>query len=596
MREPYRKGLATYLDPESCDLAREDQIEALTGADAGFAIEPRNHLNLGADDVGRVRKQHPVPCYGEWQRDPARSENQSMHRSSMRENRESLPLSGKRPEREEKPMRRKSEMDGGKQSDSVILPTKAPNKERRCSAEGLEVRTLTKRKERKASSDWVQNQKKLPDGLERIRQRAGKEKDVRFTALMHHMNLERLKQAYQELNCKAAPGVDGVTWEEYGNNLENNLESLLEKLHKGTYHAKPSKRVAIPKPDGGERQLGIAALEDKLVQRVLSCILNAIYEQDFLGFSYGFRPHRNPHRALDALYVGITRKKVNWVFDMDIQGYFDNMSHEWIMNFINHRVGDPRVIRLIKKWLAAGIMDGTQWEAVKAGTPQGAVISPILANVYLHYSFDQWAAQWRTRKARGDVIIVRYADDMVVGFESQSDAEQFLGELRERLAKFQLSLHPQKTRIIQFGRFAARDRHTEGKDKPETFDFLGFTHICSTSRQGHFLIRRKTIRKRFRRKLLEVKEKLRRRMHQKLEDQGRWLRAVVQGYFNYHSIPLNWDTMGQFRTAVAKCWLKTLRRRSHKDRTKWSWFGQYVDQWLPKVRVIHPWPWERLRV
>ena len=423
-----------------------------------------------------------------------------------------------------------------------------------------------------------------------MRQRAASDKDVKFVSLLHHVNLERLRSAFYALNRQAAPGVDELTWHEYEEGLKGNLEDLLNRLHTGSYKAKPSKRASIPKPDGGERLLGIAALEDKLAQRAVVEVLNAIYEQDFLGFSYGFRPHRNPHQALDAVYVGISKRKINYVLDADIRRFFDNMSQEWIVKFVEHRIGDKRVVRLIKKWLAAGVIEDEQWERARAGTPQGASVSPLLANIYLHYVLDQWSHQWRKRHARGEVIIVRYADDFVVGFQYLEDAKRYYTELEARVSKFDIELHPEKTRILEFGRFASKNRENRGEGNPETFQFLGFTHICGKSRNGKFLIRRKTIKKRFRKKLQDVRSKLRKRMHHPIAEQGEWLRAVINGYFNYHAVPTNMDTMQQFRTQIARYWYQTLRRRSQKTRVTWKWLIPHLDCWLPLARCRRPWP------
>ena len=324
----------------------------------------------------------------------------------------------------------------------------------------------------------------LQSALERIRQVACRDKGARFTALWHHVyNVDRLREAYFSLKRNAAPGVDGETWQHYGEDLEGNLQELCTRLKRGAYRAKPVRRVYIPKADGRQRPLGVTALEDKVVQRAVVKVLNAIYESDFLGFSYGFRPGRNPHNALDALYVGIMRKRVNWMLDADIRGFFDAIDHEWLMKFVEHRIADQRVLRHIKKWLNAGVMeDGKRTQAEK-GTPQGGSVSPLLANVYLHYVFDLWVHQWRKRHARGEVIIVRFADDFTVGFQYREDAERFLEELRERFQRFHLELHPEKTRLMEFGRYAAENRKRRGEGKPESFDFLGITHTCDQDKE-----------------------------------------------------------------------------------------------------------------
>jgi len=434
----------------------------------------------------------------------------------------------------------------------------------------------------------------VPSALERVRQAALRSRDEQFSALFHHITIERLEAAFLRIKQDAAPGVDGVTWEQYAENLNKNIEDLHLRLRTGAYRAKPSRRAYIPKSDGRQRPLGVAALEDKMVQRAATEVLNAIYEVDFLGFSYGFRPGRQAHQALDALAIGIRFKKISWILDADVRGYFDSIDHNWMMKFMEHRVSDKRMLRLIKKWLKAGVIEDGQWFASEAGSPQGASISPLLANIYLHYVLDLWAHQWRQRYARGDVIIVRWADDFVVGFQYEDDAKRFHAELRDRFKKFSLELHPEKTRLIRFGRFARRDgRHFDGRKKPETFDFLGFTHYCGVNRKGKFMIRRITMKKRFSTKLHEVKSELRKRMHQSIAEQAKWLSSVVRGYFQYHAIPGNWKVLGAFRTQVTRMWYKTLRRRSQKSRLNWGRMTKIADAVLPPARILHPWPEQR---
>jgi RNA-directed DNA polymerase len=405
------------------------------------------------------------------------------------------------------------------------------------------------------------------------------------------VDIDLLRRAFFWLKRDAAPGVDGLTWRQYEGTLEANLVDLHARLHRGAYRALPSRRKFIAKEDGRERPLGVASLEDKIVQRAVVEVFNAIYEEDFLGFSYGFRPGRGAHDALDALVVGIDRTRVNWILDVDIRSFFDTVSHEWLMRFIEHRIADPRMIRLIRKWLKAGVMEeGGEWSSSEAGTPQGAVISPTLANIYLHYVFDLWAERWRHHNAHGNVILVRYADDIVVGFEHQSDAERFLAELRERVEKFALALHPEKTRLIEFGRHAAKDRAARGLGKPETFNFLGFTHICSRSRRGGFLLQRKTRRDRMRAKLRSLKVELRRRRHEPIPQQGRWLAQVLRGYFAYHAVPTNYPRLAAFRTHLVVLWRRTLRRRSQRDFTSWERITRLAQAYLPTPRILHPWP------
>jgi group II intron reverse transcriptase/maturase len=429
-----------------------------------------------------------------------------------------------------------------------------------------------------------------------VREVARTDKDARFTALLHHVDVDRLRAAYRAIRPQAAPGVDGMTWAAYGQDLENNLQDLHRRLHAGSYRARPSRRSYIPKADGRLRPLGIAALEDKILQRAVVEVLNAVYETDFLGFSYGFRPGRNPHHALDALTVGMWRKKVNWVLDADIRDFFTNLDHGWLERFLEHRIADKRVLRLIRKWLSAGVIEDGNWSQTTEGAPQGASVSPLLANVYLHYVFDRWAEWWRRRHARGDVIIVRWADDFIVGFEQQDDARRFLADLRERLVKFGLELHPDKTRLIQFGRFAATNRRARGLGKPETFDFLGFTHICATMRDGRFWVRRITISKRMRAKLREVKDQLKVRRHQPIPDQGRWLASVVRGHRAYYAVPGNRAAVATFRTQVTKLWHEALERRSQRTRISWTRMDRLATRWLPPARVVHPFPEVRFLV
>ena len=475
-------------------------------------------------------------------------------------------------------------------SDGSVVPAKLPNNAGRPVAEAVEGREPAKGNTDRPTRTGRRAGEDVPSGLDRVREVARKDKDAQFTALMHHVDLSRLWRAYVAISPKASPGVDGVTWESYGENLRANLEDLLERLHSGAYRAKPSKRAYIAKTDGRLRPLGIAALEDKIVQRAVVEVLNAIYEEDFLGFSYGFRPGRSPHDALDALTVGIERKKVNWVLDADIRDFFGQLDHCWLRKFLGHRIGDKRVLRLIDKWVNAGVIEDGRWSASDVGAPQGASASPLLANVYLHYVLDRWARQWRRRHAHGDMVIVRFADDFVAGFEHEGDAQRFLADLRERFSKFNLELHPDKTRLIEFGRNAARNRAARGLGKPETFDYLGFTHYCGKSKYGRFWLRRKTIAKRMRAKLAEVKKELRRRRHHPIPEQGRWLGSVVRGHLAYYAVPGNTDAVAAFRTQVTRHWLKSLRRRSQRHRLNWERMNRIATRWLPPAKVQHPFP------
>jgi RNA-directed DNA polymerase len=426
--------------------------------------------------------------------------------------------------------------------------------------------------------------------LDRVREVAVRDKDARFTALLHHVDLARLRKAYAAIRREAAPGVDGVTWAEYGQDLEANLRDLHARVQQGKYRAKPSRRVYIPKADGRQRPLGIASLEDKIVQRAVVEVLNAVYEADFKGFSYGFRPGRKPHDALDALTVGITQRRVNWVLDADIRDFFGQLDHDWLRKFLRHRIADERVLRLIDKWLTVGVIEDGTWTESDQGSPQGASLSPLLANVYLHYVLDWWVAWWRDHHAKGDVIIVRWADDFVIGFRDEQDAQQFLAELRQRLATFGLELHPDKTRLIEFGRYAAERRRKRGAGKPETFDYLGFTHICATTRAGRFSIKRITIAKRMRAKLAEIKVELRRRWHLPIPEQGQWLAAVLRGHYAYYAVPGNTDAVKGFRFQVIGLWRKRLRRRSQRAHLTWARMKLIANRCLPRPRVMHPYP------
>ena len=463
-------------------------------------------------------------------------------------------------------------------------------------AEVVEGRGLAKGNLGGCNRDRTQCRDTLQQALDRVRQAARRVR-LLLTALWHHVyDIDRLREAYYSVNRRAAPGVDGETWAAYGGDLEANLRDLSGRLERGGYHAQPVERVYIPKPDGRERPIGIPTLEDKIVQRATVEVLNAVYEGDFLGFSYGFRPGRNPHDALDAVTVGIEKRSINWVLDADIRGFFDTLDHAWLVKFIEHRIGDRRVVRHIRKWLNAGIFEDGQWRGQEEGTPQGGSVSPLLANIYLHYVFDLWAEQWRGRHARGDVIIVRYCDDFIVGFQYQDEAERFWVELRERFHRFNLELHPEKTRLIEFGRFAVERRKRRGEGKPETFDFLGFTHMCGTTRKGKFTVRRKTAASRLRRKLHEVKQTLRKRMCLPIPSQGTWLRAVLLGHYRYFAVPRNSSLLHVFREGILRSWCRTLRRRSQRHRITWKRMYKLAWQWLPQPRILHPYPAQRLCV
>jgi RNA-directed DNA polymerase len=487
-------------------------------------------------------------------------------------------------------------MNGREKSDSAIVAAKPANNTGKPVAEWVERRAGTKGNTEQLHTRRAQNRASVSQGLERVRQAARQRKEERFTALLHHVTVDRLRESFLALKRNAAPGVDGLTWRYYEAELDVHLQRLHAQVQSGAYRALPVRRQYIPKPDGKQRPLGIAALEDKLVQRAVVDVLNAIYEEDFLGYSYGFRPGRSQHDALDALATAITSTPVNWILDADIRSFFDSVSQEWLVRFMEHRIGDQRIIRLVRKWLRAGVLEDGELSVRETGTPQGSVASPLFANVYLHYVFDLWANRWRRREAKGKVIIVRYADDIVVGFELEADARRFWDAMRLRMEEFSLALHPDKTRLLEFGRYAAAIRKRRGLGKPETFSFLGFIFICGKSRRGAFQLQRKTRGDRMRTKLRDIKEQLRKRMHEPIPQQGKWLKQVVRGYFAYHAVPTNLRALDAFRYHVTDLWRRTLRRRSQKDGMTWERMTRLADAWLPKTRILHPWPEQRFAV
>jgi group II intron reverse transcriptase/maturase len=489
-------------------------------------------------------------------------------------------------------------MNGSGKSDRPVVPTKSSNNVGRPTAEGAEGSSLTEGNSRQQNASRTPRRVDAPSALERVRQAARRDRKWRFTALLHHVyEVSRLQAAFFALKKDAAAGVDGETWRHYEQALETNLHNLSERVQRGAYRAKPVRRVYIPKADGRQRPLGVPVLEDKIVQRATVDVLNAIYETDFLGFSYGFRPGRSQHHALDALYVGLLTKKVNWVLDLDIRAFFDTSDHGWLVRFVEHRIADRRVVRLMQKWLNAGVLEDGTRTRVEEGTPQGGSVSPLLANIYLHYVFDLWVQAWRQKRAHGDVIVVRYADDIVLGFQVKSDAARFRVELAERFATFGLALHPAKTRLLEFGPYAAENRRRRGLGKPETFNFLGFTHICGKKRSnGRFTVLRQTIRPRLQAKLQAVKADLRRRMHRPIREQGAWLRSVVGGHVRYYGVPMNAPALRTFRRQVGRLWLRTLRRRGQRHPLTWARMQRHIDHWLPPARVCHPYPLRRLGV
>ncbi len=491
---------------------------------------------------------------------------------------------------------RKARAYASEESDSGIVPMNHSNEDGQLSEESEEGRPLIKKNACQPHMSPTQSGSSMSHGLARVRKAAKENRGTKFTALLHHVTIDLLRESFYSLKRKAAPGVDGVTWQEYELGLEGRLSDLHGRVHRGAFRAKPSRRVYIQKADGRQRPLGVAALEDKIVQQAVVTILSQIYEEDFLGFAYGFRPGRSQHDALDALSYTLVRRKVNYVLDADVKSFFDNLDKSWLLKFVEHRVADPRILRLIQKWLKAGVMEEGKWSEPQTGSPQGSVISPFLANIYLHYAFDLWVNAWRKRWAKGEMVVIRYADDIILGFQYQMDADSFRAQLQDRLAKFGLELHPEKTRRIEFGRFAEQSRKRRGEGKPETFDFLGFTHICAKNRNGTYTVKRTTIRKRMRAKLQDIKQQLRSRMHDPVPQTGAWLRSVTQGYFNYYAVPGNLASLAGFRVQVVRLWRHALRRRGQKHRPNWARIQALASRWLPEPRVLHPYPVDRFTV
>jgi RNA-directed DNA polymerase len=478
------------------------------------------------------------------------------------------------------------------ESDDAIVPKTPANQETAVSAEWAEARASTKRNSKQNAVNRMQGRPVTSNGLQRVRQRAEADKSFRFNNLFHFLKIDLLRESFYQLKRDAAPGIDGITWSMYERTLETTLPDLQERLHKGSYRAKPVKRAYLTKDDGRLRPIGITSIEDKVVQQACVTILNEVFEPLFIGFSYGYRPGRSQHDALDALHEGIIRRKINWILETDLEGFFDSLDHAILMDIVQTRVTDKRLLRLIRKWLKVGWFEDGQRHAADKGSAQGSVISPLLANIFLNAAMDQWFLHWRTTQAQGDVIMVRFADDAVLGFQDATEGRVFLNALRERLERFKLTLQPRKTRLIEFGRFAASNRRERGKGKPETFNFLGFTHSCSTTRRGTFCIRRQTIAKRLRRKLQEVKAELVRRMHDPLECVGAWLGSVVRGFTNYHGVPGNTRRIRAFYTQIGWLWHWAIRRRSHKARKRWTLdrFYRLQRRWIPRPRIVHPYP------
>jgi len=588
--------VANRSDPESCGMFREVHVEALTGETDRPAIEPRNQDSgmptlLSEAEGNMVHDDNRKSCTG-----PTRSETLCMLGSLSHGSSEISSVSGASwPDGVGKVNDRNPTINADEKSDTPIVPKKLPNKGDD-PAEAMEGRGVAKENANESPAFRTQcRDRSASRGLEGVREAARRNRQCRFTALLHHVTPSLLVESFYALRKQAAAGVDGVTWRDYEGRLYGRVQELHREIHTGAYRAQPSRRVHIPKADGKLRPLGIAALEDKIVQQAVATVLSAIYEQDFLGFSYGFRQGRSQHDALDALSVGIEGRKVNWILDADIRSFFDEIDHEWMLRFLEHRIADRRVIRLIRKWLRAGtIEDGRRIASVR-GTPQGAVISPLLANIYLHYALDLWAHQWRGRHAAGDVILIRYADDSVMGFQYEGEARRFLAAMRDRLAKFKLELHPDKTRLIRFGRYAAQQCRERGLSKPETFDFLGFTHCCG-QRRGGFKLVRLTIKKRMRATLASIRATLMRRRHEPVPRVGRWLGRVIKGYLNYHAVPGNMHRLSGFLSEVCRSWRHALMRRSQRHRLHWTRFNRLVRKYLLPCRVVHPFPSERFHV
>lgn len=594
--------MANHSDPESCVAHREVWGEALTGETSRPAIELRNHSIGNAHGVAMPEghAEHDVnrkTCF-----DPAQSETLSMLGSDLHGSWEisSVPepqgTGGTGKAQSHNPV-----AYAGEKSDTSVVLKKPPNNGGSHSgdpAEVVEGRDVAKGNVSENPTPRTPSRdKRVSMGLGGVRIAARQDKTVRFTALLHHITPQLLAESFYALRHDAAAGVDGVTWEDYEEGLTQRLPALHREIHTGAYRAQPSRRVLIPKADGKQRALGIASLEDKVVQQAVSTVLNTIYEEDFLGFSYGFRQGRSQHDALDALSVAIKSRRVNWILDADIAAFFDEIDHDWMLKFLEHRIADQRMLRLIRNWLKAGVIEddgqGKRRIAATKGTPQGAVISPLLANIYLHYVLDQWTQQWRGRHARGAVSVVRYADDSVFGFQKELDANSFLAAMQERLGKFGLTLNAKKTRLIEFGRFAVRHRKRRGQSKPETFDFLGFTHCCSTTRQGQFTVRRLTVKKRMRAKIAEIRAELMRRRHHPVALVGKWLNSVVRGYLNYHAVPGNLYRLGSMCKDIGRAWRHSLMRRSQRPKMPWSRFSRIAKRFMPPLRNLHPYPEER---
>ena len=597
MKESYDEGVASRVGPESCLDDPRGRGEALTGENTGGLLSSEITL-FRVPTLWCEREGNTGGRVGTRVADrPGGAIEPGMCGHSLRENRETSGrilhgLEATMPDTTGKANNHTSEVSSPEESDANIVPEKMANKGRRSPAESLKGRAAAERNSEHEAAGRVQDRVAASIGLDRVRQRAEADRTNRFCNLFHFLKADLLRRSFYQLNRQAAPGLDGITWYEYERQLDARLPELERELHAGSYRATPAKRLYITKDDGRQRPLGLQSVEDKVVQQACVNILSEVFEPNFCGYSYGSRPGRSQHDALDALHEGIMRRKVNWILDCDIAGFFDNLDHELLLSFVAERVTDKRMLRLLRKWLRVGWVEDGRRHPGTIGTPQGSVISPLLANIFLSAVLDKWFSQWRQTTAKGDAIIVRYVDDVVFGFQYETEAGAFLDALRTRLAEHKLTLHPKKTRLIEFGRFAAVDRKNRGQGKPETFDFLGFTHICGTTRRGRFCIRRKTIRKRLRRKLKEIKAELIKRMHEPLTTTGQWLASVVRGFTQYHAVPGNLEAPREFYTQISRLWLWVIRRRSQKARQRWTWerFYRLQRRWLPRPRLIHPYP------
>jgi RNA-directed DNA polymerase len=597
MKESYGEDAAHHTGSESCLDGPRGSGEALTGESTGELLNSENTKSWEPSRLGECEGEMDCCDKKRAAGRPSGVRELGMCGHSLSGNQEtsgrSLPggegaeagVTGK--VNSQTPVAESTE-----ESDGNKVPKKSPNKGGEAPAEAVEGKTPTERNSGQEAANRMQSRQFASNGLDRVRQRAEADKTVRFNNLYHFLKADLLRESFYELKRNAAPGVDGVTWREYELKLETRLPALENELHEGRYRATPAKRGYITKEDGRQRPLGIQAVEEKVVQQACVTILNAVFEPTFKGYSYGSRPGRCPHDALDALHEGIVRRKINWILDCDIEGFFDNLSHVRLLNFIEERVMDKRMLRLIRKWLRVGWIEDGKRHPGTIGTPQGSVISPLLANIFLNAVMDKWASEWRRVKAKGDVIIVRYVDDAVFGFQYEADGRAFLEALREQVEASELKLHPTKTRLIEFGRYAASNRRERKLGKPGSFDFLGFTHTCSVNRNGRFCILRKTIRKRLRRKLMEVKTELIRRMHNPLESVAGWLASVIRGFTNYHAVPGNMKAPREFYTQVSRLWRWAILRRSNKAKNRWTWerFYRLQRQWLPRPRLVHPYP------